>query len=132
MLKPRFLAGVNYELTYSVPQDEEAAEEMATKFKAKLLDKKTGRQVASRSTAELGKFKGAPPIALRSGDELKPKVNSVAITTPNKNVTVPADINVDAAVSKDTVKRMKFWWLMANEEERKRIKEWIKSVGDIK
>ena len=41
---------------------------------------------------------------------------------------VPADINAENAVHEDSVKRLKFWFLMANEKERKLFKKWMKSI----
>ena len=131
-VEDQFFAGKSYELTYSVPEDEEAAFDMPSEFKAKLVEKKTGRQIASNLAAESAKLNVAPPAILSSKNTLKEKVNPVANTTPKENALVPSGINVDTAVSKNAVKRMKFWWLMANEEERKQIKKWIKSVEAVK
>jgi len=130
-VETRFFAGMNYELTYPVPNSEEEADEIASQFKAKLLEKKTGRQVASRSTAELDEFRIKTPIIYSSGNATQPKVNHAPITKSIGGVTVPTNINADTAVREDTVKRMKFWWLMANEEERKRFKEWMKSAEGV-
>ncbi|MCK5385606.1 MAG: DUF2057 family protein [Gammaproteobacteria bacterium] len=130
-VETRFFAGMNYELTYPVPNDEEEADEMTSQFKAKLLEKKTGRQVASRSTAELDEFRIKTPIKYSSGNATQPKVNHAPITKSIGGVMVPTDITADTAVREDTVKRMKFWWLMANEEERKRFKEWMKSAEGV-
>ena len=130
-VESRFFAGMNYELTYPIPEGEDEAFEMSLQFKAKLLETKTGRQVASRSIAELNEFRIRAPITRNNEDTIQPKVKPIPIAASTGGVTVPADINADTAVAKDTVKRMKFWWLMANEEERKRFKQWIKSVEGV-
>ena len=58
-VESRFYAGMQYELTYPVPGGQEEAYEMAmaTEFRAKLIEQKTGRQVPSRSVTELNAFK---------------------------------------------------------------------------
>ena len=129
-VETRFYAGLNYEFTYPVPEEQEEAYDMALKFKAKLVEKGTGRQVASRTTAELDEFRSNIPIEYSSEDATQPKDNHVPITE-STGVMAPTDINADTAVREDTVKRLKFWWLMANEEERNRFKEWMKSVEGV-
>lgn len=129
-VETRFYAGMNYELTYPVPEELEEAYQMAAEFKAKLLEKETGRQVASRTTAELNEFRIKTPIVVSSGEATQPKDNRVPIAA-STGVTAPTDINADTAVREDTVKRLKFWWLMANEDERNRFKEWMKSVEGV-
>jgi len=126
-VKSRFFAGKNYELTYSVPEDQEEAYLMSRKFKAQLLEKETGRQVASRTTAELSEFKMKMPIANSSGVAPQPK-NAATLTAKSAGIMPPTDINADTAVREDAVKRLKFWWLMADEEERSSFKKWMKSV----
>jgi len=129
-VETRFYAGMNYDLTYPVPEDEEEAYKMANKFKATLLEKETSRQVASRTTAELNEFRINTANVYSSGVATQPKDNG-APTAESTGVMALKDIKADNAVRQDTVKRLKFWWLMANEEERNRFKEWMKSVEGV-
>jgi uncharacterized protein YccT (UPF0319 family) len=51
---------------------------------------------------------------------------------PTKQSTEPAQPlpSADTAVKEDTVKRLKFWWLMSNESEREEFKRWMKTVDE--
>jgi uncharacterized protein YccT (UPF0319 family) len=130
-VETQFYAGMNYELSYPVPEEEEEAYDMADEFRAKLLEKETGRQVASRSTAELDESRITSTNDYSSGIATQPVVKPAPIAEPD-GVMAPTGISADAAVREDTVKRLKFWWLMANEKERKRFKQWMKSVEGVK
>ena len=130
-VESHFFAGKNYELTYPIPKGPDEAFEMSFQFKAKLVETKTGRQVASRSTAELDEFRIRAPITHSNEGIIQSKVKPVPIVEFTGSNTVPTDINADTAARKDAVKRMKFWWLMANEKERSRFKDWMKSVEGV-
>lgn len=129
-VQTQFSAGMNYELTYPIPQDEDEAYDMSLKFKATLLEKKTGRLVASRTMAEFGAFNMKAPIVASTKDTIRSKDSSVPVTA-SAIVKVPADINADTVAREDTVKRLKFWWLIANEKERKRFKKWMKLIENV-
>ncbi|MGD8483809.1 MAG: DUF2057 family protein [Thioalkalispiraceae bacterium] len=125
-VETRFFAGKHYELTYAIPNGQEEAFEMALDFKAKLVEKETGRLVASRSTAELDAFRITRPVEYRAMTDTQ-TVQPGATVAGTAGV-VPADINAQTAAQEDAVKRLKFWWLMANEQERKQFREWMQSV----
>lgn len=123
----QFISGMNYELTYPVPENADEAFDMSAMFKARLVEKETGRHVESRSIDELNALKALAPVT-QNNEETKVKPAPSAVSS---SVTVPSDINADSAVAKDAVKRMKFWWLIANEDERKRFKQWMKSTEGV-
>lgn len=129
-VETQFSAGMNYELTYPIPQNEDEAYDMSLKFKATLLEKKTGRLVASRTMAEFGAFNINTPIAVSTKETTRSKNNSVPIAA-SAIVKVPADINADTVAREDSVKRLKFWWLIANEKERKRFEKWMKLIEKV-
>ena len=125
-IETRLYAGMHYELTYPVPEGEREAYFLASEFKANLVEVKTGRQVKSRSIAELGEFRtnvvNQPTSAVVGIPD-----RSEVVTRPEDTVT-PATIDADTATREDAVKRLKFWWLMANEVERERFRRWMKQV----
>ena len=138
-VESQFFAGKLYELTYPVPTELEEAYGMTRDFKAQLQEKDTGRQIASRPTTELNEFRSKSPVAKSMSDTTQLKAKPLptvetfgATTTKNINaaVQVPTDIKADTVVREDAVKRLKFWWLIANEEERNLFKKWMKSVED--
>ena len=146
-VESQFFAGKLYELTYSVPTDLDEAYDMTRDFRAQLLEKYTGRQVASRTMIELNEFSSkSSDVAIRD-NSTQPKdislptvetfgataTNNINAPAPNskaKTVIVPKDIKADTVVREDAVKRLKFWWLIANETERNSFKKWIKLVED--
>ena len=125
-VESQFFTGKHYELSYPVPTDQEEAYTMARKFSAQLLETETGRQVGSRPVAELNEFRTKTSFAL-SDEAVSPA--PAPVPTPKKDVvTAPTGITADTAVHEDAVKRLKFWWLMANEEEQAQFKKWMQSV----
>ena len=130
-VETQFYKGMSYELTYSVPEGEEEAYEMAreNEFKATLVESGTGRQVASRSIAELNEFRTSVVNQPASAVVALPKSRPEAVAKPGSVVT-PAGIDADTATREDAVKRLKFWWLMANEAERERFRRWMRQVDN--
>lgn len=132
-VESRLYAGKTYDLVYRVPADMEEAYDMtaASEFKARLVEQGTGRQVMSRPVSELDKFK-LTAVNEPGNMEVSPQV--VAPVAPEKpaEILAPKGMNADTAAREDTVKRLKFWWLMANEKERQQFRDWMKSVDAIK
>ena len=123
-IESQFFSGMNYELTYAVPGGVDEASDMSSQFKAKLLETNTGREIESRSIVELNALNKPGSTT----NTIQPGVIAVPMAASTGGVMVPAGINADASVNEDAVKRMKFWWLMADEEERKSFKQWMKSA----
>lgn len=125
-----FRAGMNYELTYTIPENEREAYSMADDFKAKLVEQETGRQVISRALAELNEPGIKSTLVYGSRNTTQPKDNNISVVE-SAGVTTLMSIDADTATREDAVKRLKFWWLIANEDERKRFKEWTKSLESV-
>lgn len=154
-VESQFFAGKKYELVYPVPTEEEEAFWMARRFKAQLVEMDTGRQIATRPTTELNAIRSKAAMADPGSATIQANVKPVTTTgstgdmvptdfnadiglpkdtdkhkpeatVDSTGVAVPANINEESAVREDSVKRLKFWWLMANEEERSRFKKWLK------
>lgn len=119
-----FEAGKVYELTYPRPENEDQAFAMSQEFSANLVDRQTGEKTASYAidsadTAMLAFSKQTPasgPSAATS-----PAQGSAASSTPVTGALPDAD----QAAREDAVKRLKFWWLMASEAERKEFQKWM-------
>lgn len=127
-VETRFNGGMSYQLTYAEPGDEEAAIGMANKFKATLVEQQTGRRVDSRTTTELNVL-GVRSSLIYTMSEAN-QIESPTQTSPASDVTPPPGIDADTAAREDAVKRLKFWWLIADEKERNQFREWMKSVDD--
>jgi uncharacterized protein YccT (UPF0319 family) len=127
-VETRFNPGMSYELTYAEPADEEAAMGMANKFKATLVEQQTGRRVDSRTTTELNVL-GVKSSLFYTISEAN-QAESPKPTSSTTDVTPPPGIDADTAAREDAVKRLKFWWLIADEKERDQFREWMKSVDD--
>ena len=56
--------------------------------------------------------------------------NRSGVLTESRSVVTPSGIDADTATREDAVKRLKFWWLMANEAERERFRRWMKQVDN--
>ncbi len=127
-----FHAAKTYKLTYPEPDDLEAAFAMAEKFKARLIEQETGRIVLSRSLAELNE-RGVQTSLVYSKRDVDQANHSQPNNQPlakSAQIKPPAGIDVNTATREDAVKRLKFWWLMANEEERKLFRSWTDSLQD--
>jgi uncharacterized protein YccT (UPF0319 family) len=132
-----FSAGQTYRLEYEVPKDEYDAIELKNSFKPVLLLSGTNQKLASRqlygsaalrqSLAEMNAQATVPTMA-----QVSNPVVDVNKLEPTKQSTEPAQPlpSADTAVKEDTVKRLKFWWLMSNESEREEFKRWMKTVDE--
>lgn len=124
-----FNAGMTYKMTYPTPTDEEEAFWMANDFKAKLLELETGRQVASRKPGELNRQDVKTTLVYGNNTADQPQSSPPAVAA-STGITPPQGIDADTAAREDAVRRLKFWWMMADEAERKRFQQWIKTFKD--
>jgi uncharacterized protein YccT (UPF0319 family) len=122
-VETRFAAGKTYEIKYPVPNDETDAHELAANFKASLIERETGRQVAARPVEQLDAH-GVKTALVQPSKPAQP----VSSPEPSHTSAPPAGIDAATAAHEDAVKRLKFWWLMASPEERAQFKGWMKSV----
>lgn len=131
-IRTMFNAGKDYELRYAVPSGKEQAWQMTRHFKATLMEKDTGRQVASILAEKMNELPNAQAEAYNSG-AIPPKPKKVVTTSDNKTgIAVPSGITADKAAHEDAVKRLKFWWLTATPQERKQFKAWMQSIEGLK
>ncbi len=119
----RFEAGKTYELRYKVPRDYEQATNYLSEFHARLIDVNSGQQYESYKIRNLDAI-----VAAKLGNTTAP-----ASAQMTKTVTTPAvtpQLSADTAVNEDPVKRLKFWWLMANKQQRQEFTEWMKTANE--
>lgn len=133
-----FGPGKVYKLEYPEPQSEFEAIELRNKFIPVISHPGSGQKFQSRRITN----RDAIMISvneMRSQTELsdinvsKPVVD---INKLNSEKSKSAEMksqalpDVETAVKEDTVKRLKFWWLMSNEMEREEFRQWMKSVDE--
>ncbi len=131
-----FTAGQTYRLEYEVPKDEYDAIERKNSFKPVLHLSGTNQKLVSRqsygsaalkqSLTEMNTQASLPAVQVSN------PVVDINKLEPTKQGTESAQSlpSADTAVKEDTVKRLKFWWLMSNESEREEFKRWMKSVDE--
>lgn len=132
-----FAAGQTYQLEYEVPKDEYDAIERKNTFKPVLVLSGTNQKLASRqlygsdalrqTLAEMNAQAAVPQVQVS-----KPvvDVNKLEPAQPSATATQTPLPGADAAVKEDTVKRLKFWWLMSNEKEREEFLRWMKTADE--
>ncbi|MEJ2142305.1 MAG: DUF2057 family protein [Gammaproteobacteria bacterium] len=132
-VETRLYAGKTYDLVYRVPADMEEAYDIAaaSEFKARLVEQGTGRQVMSRSVSELDEFR-LTAANEQGNTDITPQVVAPVTAEKPARISAPKGIDAETAAREDAVKRLKFWWLMANEIERQQFRDWMKSVDAIK
>jgi uncharacterized protein YccT (UPF0319 family) len=122
-----FNAGMKYSLSYRVPGDEEEAFWMSNNFKATLIEQQTGRKISSRTLEELNQ-RGVQTTLVYDSQNVEQSGVKTKPPEENERFTPPPGMDADTASQADAVRRLKFWWLMADQEERKRFKQWMKSL----
>jgi uncharacterized protein YccT (UPF0319 family) len=131
-----FTAGETYRLEYEVPKDEYDAIERKNKFEPVLRVTSSNQKLTSRiisgpdalraSVAEMNAQTSIPLVAVS-----KPVVDVNKLEAAEKSaMQAQALPDADTAVKEDTVKRLKFWWLMSNDSEREEFMRWMKSVDE--
>ncbi|MDZ7661798.1 DUF2057 family protein [Thiohalophilus sp.] len=113
-IQAEFSADRVYELRYDEPRNESEAFSLASDFQATLVEAGSGRRVAATASDEYPSgFTNAEPV-----------VRETPASTPSAQSggSLPT---ASQAVNEDAVKRLKFWWLMADEAEREAFRKWI-------
>ena len=118
-----FEPGKTYELRYKVPRNASEAYNYFTDFTATLVDLSSGQQYSSYEIHDLDSM-----LAAKQKTTSEPAQAHVASTTTS--AAAPAALTADTAVKEDPVKRLKFWWLMANPQQRQQFSEWMKSATE--
>ena len=108
-----FEAGKTYAIHYQMPQDADQASKFLDDFPATLVDLSSGKQYNSYVIKNLE----ATLAAQRN------KAQTAGTTTS-------AMPNAQTAANADPVKRLKFWWLMANKQQRKQFTDWMKGATE--
>jgi len=112
-VQAEFTAGRAYELRYDEPRDEHEAFSLASDFQAALIDIGSGTRIAATPSDEF-------PAGLTNAE---PVVRDMPATTAAQpGGALPT---ADQAAREDAVKRLKFWWLMADEAEREAFRQWM-------
>lgn len=112
-IQAEFAAGRVYEVRYTEPDDEDEAFSLANDFQATLVETDSGTRIAATASEEY-------PAGYTNAE---PVVRDAPTPTP-----APADGSLpsaDQAANEDAVKRLKFWWLMADENEREAFRQWM-------
>lgn len=112
-LQAHFKAGQVYELRYDKPESEDEAFTMASDFQATLVERDSGRRIAATPSDEY-------PSGITNAEAVVP--NTPATTPAQTSSSLPS---ADQATNEDAVKRLKFWWLMADEKEREEFRKWM-------
>lgn len=119
----QFEAGKTYSLRYKVPRDANEAKDYLTDFKATLVDQSSSQEYSSYEIRDLKEV-----LAAKNLNQTTPSSSLASSTT----ASTPAQttMSADAAVKEDPVKRLKFWWLMATQQQRHEFTEWMKSATE--
>lgn len=131
-----FEAGKHYVISYPVPQRLEEAENFFSDFSATMVDTSSGKKFSSFEVNDqsslFAQIKGY--FSSDSGTNKATATTTAdaapAVAAATMTATAATAASADAAVKEDPVKRLKFWWLMANESERKEFTEWMKNANE--
>ena len=118
-----FEAGKTYEIRYKVPSNADEAKNYLSDFHATLVDRSSGQVYSSYEIQNLDAV-----LAAKKMNE--PAASTANTSTATQAAPIMPTSTADAAVKEDPVKRLKFWWLMANANERKQFKEWMKTATE--
>lgn len=116
-----FQAGHRYTIRYKKPQDASDAKEFFTDFNAQLVDLDTGKTHDSYVIADLS----AALTAARAKHEKQAAAMQAA--TAGTQTAMP---DAKTATTGNPVKHLKFWWLMANPQQRKAFMDWMRSATE--
>ncbi|MFO8025236.1 DUF2057 family protein [Thiohalophilus sp.] len=118
-VQAHFKAGQVYELRYDEPESEDEAFTMASDFQATLVERDSGKRIAATPSDEY-------PSGITNTQPVVPETPAPApVPTRNQNLTSGVLPDADQAVNEDAVKRLKFWWLMADDAEREAFRKWM-------
>ena len=129
-----FEAGKHYILRYKEPHSFEEAKIFYSDFNANLVDISNGKEYSSFEVSDQNSLfariknyfdpNGAPKTTNA------PAATAVVPIVATASATTAPPMNADAAMKEDPVKRLKYWWLMANENERKQFTAWMKTATE--
>jgi len=133
-----FDSGKVYKLEYSAPQSELEAIELKNKFIPIIslsgsVQRLQSRRIPDREAIMISVREMKSQTGLNDIKVSKPVVDINKLNSEDRQSAgtrskpIP---DVETAVKEDTVKRLKFWWLMSNEKEREEFREWMKSVDE--
>jgi uncharacterized protein YccT (UPF0319 family) len=125
-----FEAGKTYEIRYKAPGDYNEAMNYFNSFSATLADTGNGQTYSSYPIDKLDSIVAAKGI--NTGTTAASATNTAptaVVTAAAAAVTMPS-ATADKVVNEDPVKRLKFWWLMASEQERKQFTAWMKTATE--
>lgn len=112
-----FEAGKTYAIRYKKPQNADQASNFLTDFPATLVDLSNGKQYSS--------------YVIKNLDEVLAAKKAEANTSNQAPATTASPMpNAETAANADPVKRLKFWWLMANAQQRKQFMGWMKTATE--
>lgn len=117
-----FEAGKTYALRYQKPQGANQAYKFLDDFPATLVDLSSGKQYSSYVIKNLE----ATLIAQKAKAKSAGQTPAASMTS----ATTAAMPNAETAANADPVKRLKFWWLMANKQQRKQFTDWMRSANE--
>jgi uncharacterized protein YccT (UPF0319 family) len=120
-----FEAGKTYAIRYKVPSSTSEAADFRTDFTATLVDQSGGQQYRSYVIRNMDNVLAAKRI----GTAAATTNPATAAATIRPSAASPG-LSADAAEKANPVKRLKFWWLMANEQERKQFTQWMKTATE--
>ncbi len=112
-VQANFRAGQVYELRYDKPESEDEAFTMASDFQATLVERGSGQRIAATPSDEY-------PSGITNAEPVVPETPAPAQTQASGALP-----DADQAVKENAVKRLKFWWLMADEAEREAFRKWM-------
>jgi len=118
-----FEAGKSYEIQYNPPHSFAEASDKQFQFHATLVDLDNGQKSESFDIDNL-QTTVATRFANRNKPAATPTTQAMPAAAPSTTLTA------DAAVSQDPVKRLKFWWLMANPQQRQEFSAWMKTATE--
>jgi uncharacterized protein YccT (UPF0319 family) len=131
-------AGKHYLLRYQEPHSFEEAKAYFSEFHATLVDINSGKQYSSFEVSDQNSLfariknyfdpNGAPKVTPPTTTAVAPM--AAATTVAATNTAASPTLSADAAMNEDPVKRLKFWWLMANDTQRKEFTKWMKTATE--
>ncbi|MEJ2392680.1 MAG: DUF2057 family protein [Gammaproteobacteria bacterium] len=117
-----FKAGHHYTIRYKKPEDASQAQDFLTDFNAQLVDLDTGETHDSYVVSDVN----AALAKARATHETQKPANSHAASAETQTAMPDAK----TATTGNPVKHLKFWWLMANPQQRKQFMDWMKSASE--
>lgn len=112
-----FQAGHKYTIRYKKPQDYSQAQNFLNEFNAQLVDLDTGKTHDSYVISDIN-----AALAKARADQAQANTQAAGTTTGMPDAKT--------ATTGNPVKHLKFWWLMANPQQRKAFLNWMKTAHE--